>query len=199
MLTLNSILHHFIESDKLTFEGSHYDSGAKVYTGDLWRLWPHPSGLESEKQNRLRDLMEKRNMQLRFYDETVTDDNGKVHEKIPGYHGQIATYRIFDCAVWSQDEAIDNAAAYVEALLEEDFNNRSDRWLTEEQLTELGFIKFDYEAESGFHPGQDDTPESMVEKVKEEFPTATDFIFHITEVGQFDCAWNVWYRLEESK
>ncbi len=200
MFTLNSLLSHFEESGKLTFEGEHYESGEAVYTGDLWRLWPDPSGLESVKHGRLRDLMEKRNMQLRFYDETITDDNGKVHERIPGYHGEVATYRILGDNVWSQGEGQEeHTDAYIEALLEEPFENRSDRWLSDKQLTERGFVKFDYDAESGFHRGQTDTPDSTVDRVKAQFPTATDFIFRITDVGQFDMGWNVWYRLEESK
>lgn len=199
MFTLKTLLNAFTESEKLKFEGVHYERETKVYSGDLWRLWPHPSGLESEKQNRLSALMDKRGMELRFFDEIITDDNGKVHELNPGYHGQIATYRILDGSVWSQDEAIDYAAAYVEALLEEEYNNRSDRWLTDEQLTGLGFIKFEYNAEGGFHPGQTDTPDSTAAMVEAAIPGATDFIFQITDVGQFDCAWVVWYRLEESE
>lgn len=199
MFTLKSLLNTLTESGKLDFQGVHYDDGTTVYSGDLWRIWPDPRGLESVKQDRLRSAMEKRNMQLRFDDEIITDDNGKVHELNPGYHGQVATYRILDGGVWSQDEGqTTQTDAYVEALLKEEFRNRSDRWLSDEQLTERGFIKFAYEAESGFHPGQTDTPDSLVEKVKADIPGATDFLFQITDVGQFDCHWLVWYRLEEA-
>ena len=199
MLTLNMLLEKLENAAKLEFAGDHFETGEGVYTGDLWRLWPSPSGLESEKQERLRALMEKRNMQLRFYDETVTDDTGRVHERIPGYHGQVATWRHIGDSIWNQEEGQENPAAYIEALLAEEFSNRSDRWLSDETLTELGFHKFDYAAESGFHRGQDDTPDSVVELLKREVPTATDFIFQITDVGQFDCGWSVWYRKEDSE
>lgn len=200
MFSLNSLISAFEEAGKLTFQGTHYDSGDTVYSGDLWRLWPDPRGLENKNQNRLRDLMEKKNMQLRFDDEIITDDNGKVHELIPGYHGQVATYKVIDCTVWAQDEAQNNPDAYLDALLEQDaLSARSDRWLTDEQLEERGFIRFSYDAESGFHHGQTDTPDSVIERLKSDRPTATDFIFQIDSVGQFDCHWHVWYRLPEEE
>lgn len=199
MFTLNKLLIALEDAAKITFEGEHFETGESVFTGDLWRIWSSPDGLESVKQERLRAAMEKRNMQLRFYDETVTDDAGKVHERIPGYHGEVATYRIIGENVWNLEEGQENPSAYIDALLGEEFSNRSDRWLSDDTLTGLGFHRFDYEAESGFHRGQTDTPESVVEKLKSEVPGATDFIFQITDVGQFDCAWIVWYRKEDSE
>jgi hypothetical protein len=198
MFTLNSLLNALCESDKISFQGVHYQSGETVYAGDLWRIWPDPKGLESKRQDRLRDAMESKGMQLRFDDEVITDDNGKVHELQPGYHGQIATYKVFgDGTIWSQDEARDNADTYIEGLLNEEV--ASDRWLSDEQLIERGFIKFDYEAESGLHSGQTDTPQSVAARLKAVQPQAIDLIYQITDVGQFDAHYVVWYRLPEQE
>lgn len=200
MLTLNSLITHFCDEGKLTFEGIHYRDKQPVYTGDLWRLWPSPDGLESKNQNRLTSLASRKGIQIRFYDETITDEDGRVHEENPGYYGQVATFKVIGCSVWAEDEAQDNPAAYIDALLAEDeLGRRSDRWLTDEQLTEQGFIRFDYDAESGFHPGQNDTPDSVVERLKWNRPAAQDFIFQIDDVGQFDIHFHLWYRLPESE
>ena len=196
MLTLNRLLEAFIENNKLTFEGNHYDSGEPVYTGDLWHLWPAPAGetLEKERWNRLYSIMEKKGMQLRFYDETISDDNGKVHEIHPGYHGQVKTFKIMDdSSIWSQDEAQENPESYLEALLQCD--EAVDSW--EIDFAPFGFVKFDYQAESGFHHGQTDTPESVKKMVQEKFPDCEEFVFSIEGVGQFDVHFSVWYRLPE--
>src|SRR5690606_18515594 len=105
-----------------------------------------------KKLNRLWALVENQPYQVRFFDEIIADDNGKVHEINPGYYGEFATWKIIDGSIWSQGEAQDNPTAYVNALLgnENGFQGASDRWLTDEQIREQGFTLFDYEAESGF-------------------------------------------------
>jgi hypothetical protein len=198
MFTVNSLLSHFVDAGKLWFAGDHYRDGDAVYTGDLWRLWPSPDGLESKNRNRFESLAERKGIQLRFEDEIITDEQGRAHEINPGYHGQIATYRVIESSVWAQDEAQENPDSYLDALLEQD-GHASDRWLTEEQLTERGFIRFDYDAESGFHRGQTDTPESVIDRLKLNRPTAKDFLFIIDDVGQFDCHFHLWYRLPEEE
>jgi hypothetical protein len=93
MFTLNRLLSIFEENNKLTYEGTHYESGEHVWTGDLWRLWPAPEGetLEKEKWNRLHSIMEKKGMQLRFYDETISDSEGLVHESQPDGNAEAGT------------------------------------------------------------------------------------------------------------
>ena len=199
MFTVNSLISHFVDAGKLWFAGKHYRDGDTVYTGDLWRLWPSPDGLESKNKARLESLAERKGIQLRFEDEIITDEQGRAHEQNPGYHGQIATYRVIESSVWAQDEAEENPDAYLDALLEQRHERASDRWLTEEQLTERGFIRFDYDAESGFHRGQTDTPESVIDRLKLNRPTAKDFLFIIDDVGQFDCHFHLWYRLPEEE
>lgn len=200
MFTVNSILNAFCAAGKLQFEGKHYDSEEPVYSGDLWRLWPDPEGrgLESRKQDRLRSAMENKSMQLRFPDEIISDDNGLVHELNPGFHGQTPTFRVMDDSqVWSQKEALDNKDAYIEHLLQQD--KPSDRWLDDIDLVERNFRRFDYEAESGFHHGQNDTPETVIKRLQQVQPEAEDFLYQITDVGQFDVHWVVWYRLPEEE
>lgn len=200
MLTLNRLLEHFCEAGKLEFVGNHYQSNEPVYTGDLWRLWPDPEGkgLESKNQNRLSRAMESKGMQLRFYDEIITDSDGKAHEENPGYYGQVPTWKILGCEVWSRENARADIPAYIDALLGED-GPISDRWLEDEDFEANGFTLFAYDAETGFHHGQDDTPEKVIERFKGGPGISRDdwqFIFQITDVGQFDCHYRMWFRPE---
>ena len=136
-------------------------------------------------------------MQLRFEDETITDDDGKVHELNPGYYGQVATFKVLDGSVWSKANALESTSDYVDELLKMPLTGRADRWLSAEQFEEQGFKRFDYDAESGFHPGQTDTPESVIAKFEEATPGAYEYLFQIDDVGQFDCGFHLWYRPKE--
>jgi hypothetical protein len=198
MFTLNRLLSIFEENNKLTYEGTHYESGEHVWTGDLWRLWPAPEGetLETKNQRRLSELMECKGMQLRFYDETISDSEGLVHETQPSYYGRTPTFNILNCEVWSRREAEANPERYLEDLLSCD-HNVADSW--EIDFAQFGFVKFDYQAESGFHHGQTDTPESVKKLIQEKFPDCEEFVFSIDSVGQFDVHFTAWYRLPEKE
>lgn len=195
MFTVNLLLEKLVEDGKLYFQGVHYRDEVPVYAGDLWRLFSND--FDSKKTNRFEELCEKKGIQVRFEDEIITDDNGKVHETNPGYHGQIPTYQVIADSVWSQDEALTQTDSYLDALLDKRDGTAVTRWLSEEQLTEQGFTKFDYDAESGFHPGQTDTPESVSQKFADENPGAFDLLFRIDDVGQFDASFHLWYRRKE--
>jgi len=198
MFTLNTLLTAFEENGKLCYEGEHYESGELVWTGDLWRLWPttDESRCESVKQNRLHALMEKKGWQLRFYDEIITDMDGKAHESQPSSYSWTPTWRILEsCEVWSKQNALDDIEKYVEVLMNEDVKNRYDRW--DIDFSEHGFTRFDYAAESGFHHGQTDTPESVKEMIEKEHGADCDIVFSIDSTGQFDVHFSAWYRKSE--
>jgi len=202
MLTLNSLIRHFEDCNKLQYEGKHYVNGQDVYSGDLWRLWPDPDGrgLESKNQDRLRSLMERKGMQLRFYDEIISDEQGRAHESQHGYYGDVGTYQVFDDgSIWARDEAEENQAAYLEYFV----NNitTANKW--EIDLTEHGYERFDYDAESGWHRGQDDRPQGVLEKLEVmkglKAETDFDYIFQIDYIGQFDLGYSLWYKLHEKE
>ena len=53
--------------------------------------------------------------------------------------------------------------------------------------------------ESGFHPGQNDTPEGCLKLAKEILPYKFDYLFVITGVGQFDIHWAMFVRKVEDE
>jgi hypothetical protein len=51
--------------------------------------------------------------------------------------------------------------------------------------------------ETGFHPGQNDTPEKAIKLAKEILPYKFDYLFMITSRGQFDINWTILIRKQE--
>ena len=61
--------------------------------------------------------------------------------------------------------------------------------------------------ESGFYPGQNDTPKEAVERLEKLYPGFShdrpgeelEYIFVVDCVGQFDIQWSIWYRTDHDK
>lgn len=198
MLTLNLYLDKLQSAGKLNFAGEHYSDGLPVWTGYLWRAFGD-DGAKDGKKTRLEralDLCAAKNISVRFEDEIISDERGRAHEINPGFHGQTPTWKQFEGEIWARDEVKSESeiANYAERLMN-DMRN-ADQW--EIDFAPLGFAKFDYEAEAGFHPGQSDTPESLAARVRATHPGA-DLIFAISDVGQFDCHFFAWYKVEAAE
>ena len=84
---------------------------------------------------------------------------------------------------------LEDKETYIEYLK----NNprKANTMLHPEHLKELGFKKFNGTFVTGFHEGQNDSPEEMFEALKDEYD---EVIFHIDASGQFDTEWEVWVR-----
>lgn len=50
------------------------------------------------------------------------------------------------------------------------------------------------EFETGFHPGQDDDPVKVLERLADQVYEGATVVFQIANVGQFDCRWKVWVK-----
>lgn len=77
----------------------------------------------------------------------------------------------------------------------------TDRCLTTEMVPELfsllrasGFEQYGERYESGWHPGQDDTPEKVRDAMIREHGPLIDFVFTIAENSQFYTKWCAWWR-----
>jgi hypothetical protein len=90
---------------------------------------------------------------------------------------------------------------YQEAYIEEKINNPKNAingLISEEQLEELGFVKFNAEEsyESGWYQGQTDDPQEIYEALRERF---NEVVFFINGVGQFDTHFSAFVRNEIEK
>lgn len=91
----------------------------------------------------------------------------------------------------------------VEAVIEE-YQNQNDKVVPSHFITQIKDAGFDCLEdceifESGFHPGQNDTPENVLNDIYERvgerwFHNTFDYIWTITGVGQFDIGFTVLVR-----
>lgn len=89
----------------------------------------------------------------------------------------------------------DNPEAYLE-MYEDNPYVALPNW-ADLTLLELGYRKyFDEDCETGFHPGQNDSPEKVAEELREK--GIYNFVFVIEATGQFDTDWNVYVKEEEA-
>jgi hypothetical protein len=190
MLTANKILSSF---DGWSDIGPSYeDESVTVYSGDLWHLAKRFSGESTDVKtlNRLYEIMERIGVELRFYDETVTDEQGRVHNTKPTCWHWTPTFIVGDGWIMAQDEVEDDLESYADLLVNND--DCADQW--DVDFGKLGFRKVgDYE--SGFYPGQTDTPENA-RKALESKHGPLDIIWCIDSTGQFDMNFSAWIKPE---
>lgn len=190
MYTFNKIMESF---DRWGDVGVSYDDqNIMVYSGDLRALYNRFS--HSNAQNRLTDIAEHYGAELRFYGETIADNNGRIHNTIPTHYGWIPTFMITsDGDIWAEDEVNDSSLeSYADVLINND--NQADLWKTD--FSRLGFVKYDKQGESGFHYGQNDTPQNMRDEIENAFGEC-DIIWSIDGSGQFDVMFSAWYKPKE--
>lgn len=174
----------------------HYDSDARRYVDNA-------TGADVPK--RLWEALDRIGVNGEWSDEhTTCDDCQRLIRTEPDSYGWTAQYVVFDSrGEYGDYSAGDTVCAdclrdNAESVIADQYANRSDRaltWLTEAQLTELGWrdaMPDSASAASGLHPGQDDTPAAIVEQWRAtDLIDQTDYVFLITDKGQFD----IHYRL----
>lgn len=93
--------------------------------------------------------------------------------------------------------------ADAESVLADQYVGRIDRaitWLSADELAELGWrdaMPDDADAANGWHPGQDDTPQAIVDAwrlTRADDGRGAEYVFLITDKGQFDIHYRLFYR-----
>lgn len=92
----------------------------------------------------------------------------------------------------------DEQEDYQEAYIQDRINNPKtaiNGLITEEQIEDLGFVKFNAEEsyENGWYKGQTDDPQQIYDALSEKFE---EVIFFISGVGQFDMHFDAFVRHE---
>ena len=133
---------------------------------------------------------------IAFTDEyTTCDDCGAIIRTEPNSYHWTPDYYLGDGFIIC-NECFNNEKDYQEAYLVERINNpnNANTILSDEQLEELGFTKFNSNSyEHGFHHGQTDDPREIYKEIENLY---YDIIFSIDGVGQFDTHFSVWVRGE---
>lgn len=87
----------------------------------------------------------------------------------------------------------------VESVLGEFINNPNNAFPFDVSFSELGFEPWEphnhHVYETGFHSGQDDKPQNVLDDIHHLFPNA-EVVFSIDHVGQFDVRWLAHFRQE---
>jgi hypothetical protein len=106
-----------------------------------------------------------------------------------------------ECAEKTMPDVIDY---YMNSLVLDKHGKALPSWMTK-YVEHAGFKCLESEDayctrfESGFHPGQNDTPEGCLKLAKEILPYKFDYLFVITGVGQFDIHWAMFVRKVEDE
>jgi len=85
-------------------------------------------------------------------------------------------------------------------VLEDYINDPSKAFtnIESDDLEGIGFTRVDETYENGWHPGQDDNPPEILERILKFAPEGTEVVFTIDGTGQFDVRFSAWVRTPET-
>ena len=142
------------------------------------------------------------------------DDCQRLIRTSPDCYAWVPQYVIFDeRGVYGDYSAGDMVCAdclrdNAESVIADQYANNPHRaitWLSAADLTELGWrdaMPDSYDAETGLYPGQNDTPDAVVERFRASLDgdrAPLDYVFLITDKGQFDIHYRLFVRESESE
>jgi hypothetical protein len=140
----------------------------------------------------LQDRLEHQGYALEWEDEWYVDCDhspSKAYRTSPDCHEWESCVRYIDGDVLTPD---DDPSDWIEDALNND-NGPLPSWFDESELETEGFTKLDQrDKEIGFHPGQDQTPDSV--GIPALRAKGFDTVLQITDKGQFDVRYCVWTR-----
>lgn len=144
----------------------------------------------------LAEWLEKCGFSLEWSDEwTIDYANNKAYRTSPdSYLWQSSIAYTNDGELLTPD---DDASAWIDEFAMSDRGHPCrvlPSRITEQELTELGFVLFVDECETGFHHGQTDRPEPIAKRAFSE--GASRVVFRLTDSGQFDIKWQCWVEME---
>ena len=156
--------------------------------------------LEGPKSNtmplRLFDALERIGVECEWYDVWEQCDN--CHRLV---RTQPDSYSWKPSYVWNgygytcHECALENIGAYLDDYI--DNADRALTWCEGTDITPLGFVKWEpgdeHDYESGWHPGQDDDPATIMAGIHQAHPDA-EVVFMLDYNGQFDCGFSAWVR-----
>lgn len=153
-----------------------------------------------KSMQRIGVLLEKIGYDIEWSDEwAVCDDCYKGIRTSPDSYGWEPSFIMGDGYLVCHECAIENLEDYI-VNFTNDKRRAIHSWMIE-PVKAIGFRCWDdcKLFESGWHPGQTDTPESALTEIyeqcgKEWFENRFDYLFAITDTGQFDIRWTMLIR-----
>lgn len=146
--------------------------------------------------------LERRGFELEWSDEWIIDhDSSKVYRTQPDCYSWTPSFILND---WTNGEVIPHDSIREDASLRADYienlllNDSSHCDVIGLDFTQDGFTKWDESFETGFHPGQTDSPDKVLARIQEARPDV-DVIFQLDGKGQFDVHWSAWIRPRDAE
>lgn len=145
------------------------------------------------------DWLESIGYSLEWSDEWISEH---INGKSRAYRTQPDSYSWRPSYIWlASGDGIMTADDDAAEVIDEcacNYSNDEPRsvphWITAADLTQAGYILFEGDKETGWHPGQNDKTQDVF---KRAWVHATRVVGRITGQGQFDIAWEVWTMPED--
>lgn len=196
--------------------GIGYASG-EGYSGmsDVWVTgnWNDIDRYDAETQTRVKvsnipgrlfDALERIGVNGEWYDEwDQCSDCYRLIRTQPDSYGWTPQYVVSDDGEMVCRDCMQNDR---ESWVDDHYANRIDRaltWLSAAELEELGWhdaFPEEPDTQSGMHPGQNGTPQAMVNHLyADENNDGRDWVFIITDKGQFDVSYRLFVRNDDEE
>lgn len=146
----------------------------------------------------LQDYLEESGFELEWSDEWYIDyDNDKAWRTSPDSYGWICALGYGDGYVLTPD---DDISEWLE-LCEITDHNQPIRalpdFITQDNLSEQGYVQHNGRFESGFHHGQNDDPSVISKDLFDSIDDIESVVFRISNAGQFDIHFEAFYKVGE--
>ncbi len=158
----------------------------------------------STMPSRLFDALERLGVNGEWLDEwDRCSDCAKLIRTQPDSYAWTAQYILTDDCEFVCRDCMQNDR---ESWVDDHYANHVDRaltWLSPAELREMGWhdaFPDDHDTQTGFHPGQNGCPQAMVNHLyASEDNDGRDWVFIITDKGQFDVSYRLFVRSEEQE
>jgi len=165
--------------------------------GIVFGNWNPVCGFDKTKAEQKRDpvaklarVLEAAGCELEWEDEWCTcNDCGKAVRTSPDSYGWTSYYRIVnECELVCLDCL--SPADYLAECEDNPAKAFPPEWSPEDH----GYVKHNGDFETGFHPGQTDSPEAILKLLHAQGKTGV--VFRIKSKGQFDLTWEAFHKPE---
>lgn len=182
------IRHYIDDCPREYAEGQGYD---QPQTGVLTANWNDHDGCRC--MSRIAKLAESAGYECEWSDEwTACSDCGKLLRTQPDSYGWRPQYADGEGEILCRECA--DPHNEIRACIGNAHKSLPD-WIVPE---EYGYHAINRDGfETGMHPGQNDRPESVAERL--EAAGVKRYLFSVSGVGQFDVSWNVYVRTRDMK
>jgi len=143
---------------------------------------------------RICDYLEEAGYELEWCDEWYVDyDNDKAWRTSPTSYDWQCSIRYTEHGVLTPDDSLED---WIDEIAMTDWSQPTGTvpsWITPNDLEERGFIKYNGDFETGWHPGQTDDAHVIAVLLFETIPDIERVLFRIGESSQFYTVWEAYY------